>query len=195
MVDNNKWFGSLITGLEDHYKPKMKLLDYGCGGGGLVDFMISKENFDFTYYGFEKPGGTNCTVNFNLLTDPRISFAFLDPSEKFDQFVQIATCAVVGSIFTHITIKDTLYILNRLSPIVDRGGIISFSAFIGDEYSEEGYNAYGFRDCYHQVIHTENTFYEWCLNKGYDIKHSGEYDTNKQRLSNKIQHIYSIGKK
>ena len=131
---------SFANAMGDKFKEGMVLLDYGCGSGRFCNFM-SKRLKDFSYYGVEKFGsGTQWGENAidfarsHFGKDPRVTFGSIG-CEIEKEGIEKADIALLLSVCTHTTIEETNMIFNKLSPIIEKGGIVTFSIFLSDKYS------------------------------------------------------------
>ena len=123
------WYAALLSGINETIENKpVKLLDYGCGNGALGNYL-SGFTSDFKYYGLEPPNS------------PMLENVFKHKSFKFGRFnsdaelyaIEQSNCATLGSVFTHLRWSDCHNILEKLSPIAERGGEICFTCFLGNE--------------------------------------------------------------
>jgi len=159
--------GSLLmatfaNAMGNKFKEKMVLFDYGCGSARFCNF-ISKRLKDFSYYGVEKPGGERLgekAIEYARMCfgyDKRISLGLIG-DEVEQEAVEKADVALLLSIFTHTTIEEMNTIMDKLLPIISRGGSIVFSAFIRDKYWVGRSGGYGLPDCYSEVHFTKEQF-------------------------------------
>lgn len=162
--DASVCMASFANAMGNKFKEKMVLLDYGCGSARFCNFM-SKRLKDFSYYGIEKPGGEKNgekAIEYARMCfgyDKRITLGLIgDEVEK--EAIEKAEVVLLLSIFTHLTVEEMNAIMDKLLPIIQRGGSIVFSAFIRDEYSVGKGGGYGFADCYSAVYFTKEQFKE-----------------------------------
>src|SRR5258708_1881971 len=130
------WLASLCEGLGPSFSEGIRLLDYGCGAGRLCNF-ISQRLRDFHYFGLEPAthfGEMGIGfANDNFGADPRVSFGSISsPLEK--KAIDTATAVVLVSVFTHLAFSNFERICDRFALILLKGGVVSFSAFLADEY-------------------------------------------------------------
>ncbi|MFC1612651.1 hypothetical protein ACFL29_02255 [Patescibacteria group bacterium] len=151
---------SFANAMGTKFRDGITLLDYGCGSARFCNFM-SRRLKDFLYYGVEKPGSFErwgekaiTYAHNNFGHDNRICLGFVgDNIEK--EAIEKAEVALLLSIFTHLTIEDMNAIMDKLMPIILRGGSIIFSLFIGEAYITGRDKVYGFKDCYSEVYYTK----------------------------------------
>jgi len=100
---------------------------------------------------------------------------------------------VLGSVFTHLLIEDFYMVMYKFIPIIERGGIVSFSVFLEDEYRHENHsNVYGVENCYSRVFYTREQMESWCnwsndkwncgVNRNYTLKEHGSFLAQGQHL-------------
>ncbi|MFA5207181.1 MAG: class I SAM-dependent methyltransferase [Candidatus Paceibacterota bacterium] len=147
---------SFINAMGEKYKEEMKILDYGCGSARVSNFLSKRLKF-FHYIGLEKfeSNWTNACISKAIElfgNDNRIELGFTE-SELEKKAIEISETVLLLSVFTHTTIEETEKILNKLLPIVERGGNIIFSMIHGDKYELRG-TAYDFVDNYQITYNT-----------------------------------------
>lgn len=125
-----------VDAIKEDFVEGFKIIDYGCGAGILANF-ISERLTDFTYFGLEPSTGwgpSRLETGRNYLNDPRVSFDFVDNYEKIIQNTSIDSVVLI-SVFTHLTIQDTLEILENLIQIFkyNKKASIVFSCFTSEE--------------------------------------------------------------
>jgi 2-polyprenyl-3-methyl-5-hydroxy-6-metoxy-1,4-benzoquinol methylase len=148
---------SFAYAMESDYKEGMKILDYGCGSARFSNFLSMRLK-DFTYIGLERNTSNytkECIDKANELFshDPRVRVGYTE-SELENEAIEIADTVLLLSVFTHTTIEETYRIIEKLLPIVKRGGSIVFSMIHGPKYQLIG-NAYGFDDNYSITYNTK----------------------------------------
>ncbi len=147
---------SFVNAMGDKYKENMKILDYGCGSARVFNFL-SKRLKNFHYIGLERfeSNWTNACISKAIElfgNDNRIELGFTE-SELEKKAIEISETVLLLSVFTHTTIEETEKIINKLLPIVERGGNIVFSMIHGDKYELRG-TAYDFADNYQITYNT-----------------------------------------
>ncbi len=155
---------SFANAMGDKFKEGMVLLDYGCGSGRFCNFM-SKRLKDFSYYGVERLG-SSIKWGENAISfareyfggDPRVSLGFIgDKIER--EAIDKADVVLLLSIFTHVPLEETNEIMDKLMPIINKGGSVIFSMFIENNYQCVSLNpvirSYGFENFYFKVNYTE----------------------------------------
>ena len=169
------WMASLVAPMGERFRDGVRVLDYGCGGGRLFNFMTGLLA-DFHYYGAEPEGGKELDVARSFFGGhPKATF--LTCEEAVARLDEIRPDAVIlGSIFTHLMPDHCERILDSLMPVVERGGSIIFTTFVEPELSHSGPGAHGFADCYAIVRHSE----EWIarLRTRYGARDAGYFDCN-----------------
>jgi len=134
------------------------VLDYGCGNGRLANFISSKIE-QFQYFGLElwSSHGRDCISDARvwLGEDPRVQFGFID-AELEDEAISKADVVVLGSILPHLSADDSITLLQKFIPLLDRGGRICFSCKIEERQKNSGYSkAYGVNGCFNWIIHSK----------------------------------------
>lgn len=135
----------------------MKVLDYGCGGGRLCNY-ISKHISDFKYYGLEPcygDGPSHIEFAKEHYQDPRVTFDFIGSYTEIEALKEVDR-VVMGSILAHLLWEDAWVILNKFRPVLDRGGKVIATVFIGPEYKTFGIpDRYGCKNFFSYVHYTE----------------------------------------
>jgi 2-polyprenyl-3-methyl-5-hydroxy-6-metoxy-1,4-benzoquinol methylase len=183
---------SFSEAMGEYFKEKMNILDYGCGGGRYCNFL-SKRLKDFNYVGIEKYGSnyTDSCINESIKffgEDSRVKFGYTN-SELEKKAMDNCEIVLLLSVFTHTTIETTSNILEKLKPIVDRGGIIIFSMILADEYSLVG-EAYGFDDNYTITYNTKDQIEDLKNKLKVKINLIGDFNTDE----NILHSIYRVEK-
>ena len=141
--NSEEWCRSLLTGpFEDNLK-KVKIIDLGCGYARLLNFLLLSSLKQFSYYGIEIPGPkTDVLINTSRKLydhfngpDKKIEFGFTNDSEFIDRAIEECNTLILGSIFTHLAVEDSIDIIKRYEKILDKkNGSIIFSLIMGSEY-------------------------------------------------------------
>ena len=150
------WLTALVS--PEHLKEDMVVLDYGCGGGRLCNYL-SKRLQNFTYFGLEPPYGDGPdAIRFarEHFADPRVVFDFIGSYSELEA-IKKADCVVMGSVLTHLTFEDGMITLDKFRTVADRSGKIFASVFLGQEYElRPPMNYCGCPNCYAAVILTHS---------------------------------------
>jgi hypothetical protein len=133
-----KWCQALATGIGE--MEGVSLIDWGCGYGRFLNYMLTENVRNFRYYGFELKGKRGLALNdFNqnylpLNDDHRtIKFGFVDNQDLIDEAVQNCSTILLGSVFTHMRIEDCVEFLNTFDEVTKKGSIV-FSLIMDTEY-------------------------------------------------------------
>ena len=156
---------SFANAMGNKFKEGVVLFDYGCGSARFCNFM-SKRLDNFFYYGVEKLGSLDnwgekaiAYAQSHFGKDNRIKLGFIgDDVEK--EAINNAEVALLLSIFTHTDIKEMNSIMDKLMPIILRGGSVIFSVFIRDTYRCINNLAYGFERCYAKTEYNQKQINE-----------------------------------
>lgn len=147
-----------VDAIKDDFVEGFKVVDYGCGAGILANF-ISERLVDFTYFGLEPSTGwgpKRLQTGREYLNDPRVSFGFVESYGEIVQNTSIDSVILI-SVFTHLTIQDTLEILQNLLQIFKHNSKASivFSCFTSQESRvselQTNINSNYYRDSYIQL--------------------------------------------
>ena len=141
------WMASLLNPMGDQFKEGVAILDYGCGGARLFNFIAGYLK-NFNYIGAEPRGSKELKIARAFFEDdPRALFITCE-SAIMSKVVLSCDVVILGSIFTHLLAEKCESILKSLWPVVDNGGMIIFSAFFKPEAEATRPGAHGFEDCY-----------------------------------------------
>lgn len=161
------WFAALSEGLGDNFREGMTVFDYGCGGARYLNFIHQRLD-NYRYYGLEKKGGDGeLVVNAlgRMFSDSDVSnvhFGLLG-DELEEEALRESDAVILGSIFTHLKFDKFIEIFDKFLPLLNRGGVVSFSVFLAEELCVVGdCGCYGIEDCYsvsyYTVKHMRNYF-------------------------------------
>ncbi len=157
--DSSVWLASLSEAMQARFREGMSVLDYGCGAGRYARFLQQRLE-TFEYFGVERPAGqlrhgekSIELARWLFRRDERVAFGLIGSPFESDALARVEV-VVLGSIFTHVEAQELVAVLEKMSPVVERGGTVVFSIFIADEYDVEDGGAYGFDDCYTRVWYT-----------------------------------------
>lgn len=166
------WMAYLSEGVGEHFQEGITVLDYGCGAARYANFLSGRLK-EFTYYGVE-PSNTQVgywdsrnaieVAREKLGHDPRVRLGHVG-TELETEAIAKANVAVLGSVFTHIRIEQSLAILDKLSPILDRG-VIVFTAILANAYQLHNAGAHGVHECYSLVHNTVDQYQDYFESKG-----------------------------
>jgi len=161
------WLASLSEAMGQSFREGVTVLDYGCGAGRYAQFLRQRLK-TFHYYGLEKPGSAfrhgekSIKIARKLFRwDRRVRFDLIGTRLEATALAR-AEIVVLGSIFTHVDFEELQHILNKLDPVVTRGGKVIFSIFIADAYRLEGKGAYGIENCYERAWFTAEQIQRLC---------------------------------
>lgn len=141
------WMATLLAPMGERFREGIRVLDYGCGGGRLFNFMTGQLR-SFMYYGAEPAGGKELAVAESYFkSDPRAKFMTCEEAVESEEVLS-CDAVILGSIFTHLLEEKCESILRSIWPIVDGGGMIIFTAIFRPEAEAHRPGAHGFDDCY-----------------------------------------------
>jgi SAM-dependent methyltransferase len=150
------WCACLSEAMGPRFREGLRILDYGCGAGRYCNFL-SQRLKHFEYFGVEKRGSTFRhgeksirVANKIFRHDRRARFGLIDSQLEIEAIASVEV-VILGSIFTHVDLREVRHVVNKLRPVIERGGRIVFSAFSANDYRLEGKGAYGLADCYSRV--------------------------------------------
>lgn len=171
--DSSRWCASLVEPVRNRVDKPFTVLDWGCGDGRLFDFL-AKRFADFKYFGLEHPGpfGDECVrkATSTFEKDSRAEFGVYDTILEA-RAVSLADFVILGSVATHIPFPDFESIVVRLIPVMEHGGAVVSSFFIGDTYSLNGNpDCYGYQGCYHNVWYTMEQIGGLCRRLGLTVR-------------------------
>lgn len=117
----------------DRFREGMAVLDYGCGSGRYANFMARRlENF--RYWGVEPPKMVGHFRRFWKIYRPHqhIRMGAIGSEVEADAIDQ-ANVALLISVMTHLPHEALLPLLQKFSPIFDRGGCMVFSCYLAEK--------------------------------------------------------------
>jgi SAM-dependent methyltransferase len=162
------WLATLSDAVNPDFCEGVTVLDYGCGHGRYARFMQERLRW-FSYYGLEKDsehGRFSIAEARSLFDgDSRIQFDFTG-SELEQRALACTNVGILGSVLTHVPIDEAEYILQKMFPVTERGGVIVASVFYGEEYGTFGPGMYGHGDCFSSVVYTRQQIAELALALG-----------------------------
>ena len=160
----------------------------GCGYGRFLNYILTKDIDKFKYYGFELHGEKNgdllidfCKTHYLNLNNPNriIKFGYVDDIKLLDEATRNCDSILLGSVFTHMSMNDSLLFLEKFDNFIMNGGNIVFSLIIEQNiYKLIGPGAYGIPNGYSCVFHSNNELQQLCKNKRYKIQNLGKFQTN-----------------
>lgn len=182
---STKWCESLDKGLVGS---NYCVIDWGCGYGRFLNYLLTKGVDRFKYYGFELHGERNgdllmgfCKAHYlgsNSLNRV-VKFGYVDDNELLDEALKNCDTILLGSVFTHMSIDDSLSFLKRFDSFVANGGAIVFSLILEKNvYELHGPGAYGIPNGYECVFHSTNELKQLCRNGRYKVRNLGSFQTD-----------------
>jgi len=171
--ESSIWMASLSESMGEYFKEGLKVLDYGCGSGRYCNFL-SMYLKRFIYFGVEVEGSEgNIGMKMGMNSfghDPRVNFGIID-SDIEKKALSMVDIVLLGSVYTHLLYQDFIKVSDKFLPIVDKGGAVVFSIFIGDEYvfPNKG-GVYGIDNCYGVVTYTMEQLAKYCYDREVEIE-------------------------
>lgn len=172
------WLASLSEAMGEHFGDEMIVLDYGCGRGRYGNFL-GRRLSNFTYYGLEREGQSSKAISWLMEETSELEnvhFGFIG-SDLEDEALGKANVVVLGNIFTHLLFQckeeskhgdSFVTICNKFMPLVERGGVVVFSAFIDSKMRQaRGAGHYGLPNCYGLSYYTMEALQGYCEEKGF----------------------------
>jgi hypothetical protein len=89
--------------------------------------------------------------------------------------IKEAGVAVMGSVATHIAFDAFEGIMNRLLPVLERGGILVASFFIEEKYEAKYGTRYGHDDCLGWVSYRQDQIDDLCWRMGLKSEPGGVF--------------------
>jgi len=180
------WMSTLLDPLEDLFKEGMTILDYGCGGARLFNFITGYLE-DFRYIGAEPLDGRELGIAKSYFEkDPRALFMTCKEAIA-SKAVLSCDVVILGSIFTHLLQKKCEQILESLFPVVDRGGMIVFTAMFEKTARVAGKGGcHDLADCYRKSFQKEDWIEEL------QQKYSRKIELVDKFACGVIQHVFRI---
>lgn len=164
---------SFLEGVKKDFKEGFRVLDYGCGAGALGNF-ISERLEDFKYWGLEpssgQGGGRIQTARDAFGNDSRVEFGTID--EDLDRVLENPFDAVILiSVFTHLEIHDSYWILDKLKKVFDvnPNASIVFSCFTAEERRLHWHQPQIWERYYHESYVRESDWENWCKDNGLQL--------------------------
>jgi len=163
--------------VRDRLREPFVLLDWGCGDGRLFNFL-SKRFRTFKYFGLERPGlyGDKCiqAARSSFGHDARAEFDVYD-TETETRAAKEAGVAIMGSVATHITFDAFEGIMDRILPVLERGGVLVASFFIEEKYEAKYGTRYGHEDCLGWVSYRQDQIDDLCWMMGLKSEPEGVF--------------------
>ena len=187
---STKWCESLDKGFIDS---NYCIIDWGCGYGRFLNYILTKKINKFKYYGFELHGEKNgdllidfCKTHYLDVNNPNIiiKFGYVDDNKLLNEALKKCNTILLGSVFTHMSIDESLLFLKKFDDFIMNGGTIIFSLIIENNiYKLMGKGAYGISNGYACVFHSNTELRHLCKNERYKIQNIGKFQTD-----HKIKH-------
>lgn len=116
-----------------HFQEGMTLLDIGCGSSRFANFM-SYHLKTFRYFGVETKESISNWQRLHefMQRDPRISIGEINSDLEREAFEK-ATVVLALSVYTHLEPVEFKLALRSWQPILERGGRVVLSLFLGDD--------------------------------------------------------------
>ena len=166
------WFGSFCQIAHEHFREGMIILDYGSGPCGLANY-ISMLLVDFAYIGLEPLSdygrGRIDVAQAALGGDPRIHPGHIGGGLECLALEQ-ADIITLGSVFTHLDYEEFQATMDKFLPCIRRGGVVTFSIFIGDDHVAGGAGIYDMPNTLAYIQFTQEQFDAY-FDKHPDIKY------------------------
>ena len=159
-IARHLWESKQLYSVFDCLHPSCSVLDYGCGGKGTLQYTLFNHFPNAKYYGLD----TN-----NIRFDDNIGFKvknydnvyFKDISELSTTLPKV-DCMLLGSVFTHLGLKEIENVLNKTLPYYDKGFQLGFTTFLGDKIKTHVNNQHVPYDYYWIVVLTKEWIKNYC---------------------------------
>jgi hypothetical protein len=182
---STKWCESLEKGI---INANYNIIDWGCGYGRFLNYLLTKDISNFKYYGFELHGNNNgdllidfCKTHYSQCnnSDRIIKFGYIDDVELINEATKNCNVILLGSVFTHMDIKDSIKFLNKFDKFINNGGYIIFSLITERNiYELIGKGAYGIENGYACVFHSDKELEILSNNNKYHISNISKFQTD-----------------
>jgi len=177
------WCASLAHGFGQKYGEGLQILDYGCGGARMANFLARRLR-SFRYIGVEPetgaPLGDNEHTNLHLCEaafghDPRVRFGAIGSDVEADALAHV-DIIVAGSIFTHLPFREFREVSEKFRDALARGADFVFSVFIEAEYGHYGERGiYGVPTCWSYINYTQAMIDELAAELAVSIVETGTF--------------------
>jgi hypothetical protein len=159
-IARHLWESKQLYSVFDCLHPSCSVLDYGCGGKGTLQYTLFNHFPNAKYYGLD----TN-----NIRFDDNVGFKvknydnvyFRDISELSTTLPKV-DCMLLGSVFTHLGLKEIENVLNKTLPYYDKGFQLGFTTFLGDKIKTHVKNQHVPYDYYWIVVLTKEWIKNYC---------------------------------
>lgn len=140
---SSNWCKSLDQGFDSK---DYCVIDWGCGYGRFLNYLLLKENQKFKYYGFELHGEKNgdvlldfCKTHYLAFNNSEriIKFGYVDDAELVNEAKENCTVVLLGSVLTHMDINDGIACLKKFDNFISNGGAIVFSLIRNESHTYE----------------------------------------------------------
>jgi len=182
---STEWCKCLMEGIN---KNKLNIIDWGCGYGRFLNFLLVKNINSFKYYGFELHGEKNGDLLINFCNENYISqntserlikFGFVDNEELIKESLENCSTILLGSVFTHMAIEDVIQLLEKFKDFISSGGEIVFSLITEkNKYELNGPGAYGIKNGYDCAFYSQNEIERMTFDNKYKIEKITDFQTD-----------------
>lgn len=156
--DNERyeWESKLLFSVHNKLNDKCRLLDYGCGTKGTLQYNLLKRYPNATYCGLDIKGKFPIKSETNL---------YMGTIDELPQQLKQVDCVVAGSVFSHLPWESIKDVLNTLKPFFENGGEFGFTTILNKKYELLHPEWYG-PNTYGMAILTKKHYQEYCDDNG-----------------------------
>ena len=155
------------------------VIDWGCGYGRFLNYLLKKKVNKFKYYGFETETEKHgkilidfCKTHYVSHEDKNkiINFGYITDDSLFEKATDDCSVIILASVLTHISFEKALNLFKKFDKFISSGGEILFTIFFAKgQYRETGKARYGTEDQFSRVFYTKKEL-DLLSNNKYNIK-------------------------
>lgn len=157
------WESKQLYSVIDCLHDNCSILDFGCGGRGTLQHTLFNHFPNAKYYGLDVEFESGCNIGYLETKNKTEDNVYFGDISELPQVLPKVDCMVMGSVFTHLSLKAMEETLNETLPYYDKGFQLGFTAFMGNRFVFSGEGVYG-PETYQYTILDFAWFRDYCCN-------------------------------